>query len=182
MEEYIEKNIRFRFEDGWRVIKYDDEKFYRSGIGTLPDTKAVDFIACRGNDLYFIEVKDFRGHRIENRERLESGQLTVEVGKKVRDSVAGILGAYRHPSHENQLEAFIQALTNCRTALWVILWLEHDLPTHPQTRKKALQSIELNQYKQKLAWLTNKVRVINHESNNLEAQGLSVQFEPHHGS
>jgi hypothetical protein len=66
-----EKLLRFRFDDTWAVIKYDDHRDYLERIQHLPETKGVDFVAVLDERfLYFIEAKDFRGHRIENRARV----------------------------------------------------------------------------------------------------------------
>ena len=54
------------------------------------------------SELYLIEVKDFRHHRIETRDRLLKGELAAEVAQKVRDSLSCIIGAYRtseNPDH-----------------------------------------------------------------------------------
>jgi len=56
-------------------------------------TKAVDFVGVRGGSLFFFEVKDFRGYRIENTRR-QREELPLEIGLKVRDSLAGVAGAY----------------------------------------------------------------------------------------
>ena len=90
-ETFEEGHLRFRFDDSWYAIKYDEHPDYRERIERLDGTKAVDFVAVhRDSQLFLIEVKDFRGHRIENQPRLREGELAIEVGQKVRDTVAGI--------------------------------------------------------------------------------------------
>ncbi len=79
----VEGHLRFQFDDSWFAIKYDDHRDYRERIERLDGTKAVDFVAVYMNaQLFLIEVKDFRGFRIENRERVTDGQLALEVGQK----------------------------------------------------------------------------------------------------
>jgi len=41
--------------------------------------EAVDIIAYSGNELFMIEAKDFRGDRINNKDRILKGELVVEV-------------------------------------------------------------------------------------------------------
>ncbi len=49
----------------------------------------------KGGTLFLIEIKDFRGARIENKQRIEHAYLADEVAQKVRDTIAGLYGAYR---------------------------------------------------------------------------------------
>ena len=99
---FDEEHLRFRFDDSWFVIKYDEHRDYRERIERLDETKAVDFVAVQADSrLYLIEVKDFRGHRIENQERLRESELGIEVGQKVRDTIAGIVAAYHRGNEED---------------------------------------------------------------------------------
>ena len=106
----VVEKLRFTFGDSWTVaFKYDDSRFYRSGPerlkGELEErsnneskivsqaTRAVDVIGLHQEDgLLLLEAKDFRGHRIENKNRLHR-QIILEVALKTRDTVAGLLGA-----------------------------------------------------------------------------------------
>lgn len=127
-----EENLRFRFDDRWVVIKYDDHRDYVERIKHLPETKAVDFVALVDERFfYFIEVKDFRGHRIENRDRVLGDGLAIEVAQKVRDTIAGIVAAH-HCGNIEVWERFIECLTSSRTPVRVLLWLEDDLPPGPR--------------------------------------------------
>jgi len=61
-----EGDLAFDFGDRWRVFKLDEHRDYRERVGKLEGTKAVDFLGVLDErELYLIEVKDFRGHRIE---------------------------------------------------------------------------------------------------------------------
>ena len=105
--------LRFHFDESWIVIKYDDHKDYRERIGRLPDIKAVDFAAIHDVVfLFFIEVKDFRGYRIQNRHRILDGELAVEVAQKVRDSVAGIVNCSCTSSWKHQSMGSVYRLSN----------------------------------------------------------------------
>lgn len=162
MTTIIEGAIQFEFADEWAVLKFDEETAYTNWIEKLDETKAIDILGLHENTvLYLIEIKDFRGHRIQNERRLISGELAIEVGQKVKDSVACIIGAGRNPSHAEKWSTYKQALCDDRVSLCVILWLEFDPPYHRSKRKKVNASVESNQLKKKLRWLTSRVFVTN---------------------
>lgn len=171
-----EQNLLFTFEDSWQVVKLDDHRAYRSGLGKLAGSKAVDFLGIHQNQLYFIEAKDFRGHRIENQQRLRSGQLGTEIAQKVRDSVACIVAAHRQ-SGNSEWQPFLKILRDQRKLVKVVVWLEHDLPADPYTRNKDRASIATKEFKKKLRWLTTTVLVANMADNPLPA--LDVTNQPH---
>ncbi|KPA17871.1 cysteinyl-tRNA synthetase [Candidatus Magnetomorum sp. HK-1] len=95
-----EGDLRFSFPDDWSIVKFDDCNFYRHRISKCQETKAVDILAWSGEVLYMIEAKDFRREKIKNQPRLTGGELAIEVAQKVRDTIAGIFGAYRWKNEE----------------------------------------------------------------------------------
>ena len=152
----------FVFGDKWIVLKLDESNAYRTGIEKrIQGTKAVDFVGVfNAQELYLIEVKDFRGHHIENRERLLKGELPVEVAQKVRDSLACIVGAFHNSSDLEEWKPYMQKLCNPNSEIKVVVWLEEDLPpSHPSLRRKSMDSTRASVFKQKLAWLTKRVLV-----------------------
>lgn len=168
MTQIKEGYLAFEFGHRWRVFKLDDHRDYRKRIGKLEETKAVDFLGILDeNELYFIEVKDFREHRIENRDRILKGELAIEVAQKVRDTLACIIGAYRTSSSPDFWQLYARLLCDTNVRINVVLWLEHDLPSHPQQREKTRASVRGNVFKQKLNWLTGQVFV-----HGLDIQGL----------
>ncbi len=131
------ENFTFEFPDGWSVIKYDDCTFYRRQFGVPEDIKGVDILAS-GGELFIIEAKDFRDHRIENKDRMKNNELVLEIAKKIRDTVAILYGAYRH---ENQdLVQFCRYLfaQNARP-LRIIFLLEEDRPPTPHKSFKGIR-------------------------------------------
>ena len=172
-----EAYLAFEFGNRWRVLKLDEHRDYRERLGKLEGSKAVDFIGILDDFfLYFIEVKDFRSHRIENKNRLLKGKLqecqliegkcqwfkgelplSVELAQKVRDSVACIIAAYRTSSEPEQWAPYVKLL--CHKEIRVILWLEYDLPNHPSHRNKVKAFLSPKWFKQKLKWLTTHVYV-----------------------
>jgi hypothetical protein len=176
----IEGKLEFTFDDNWQVIKWDDDPAYRKGIGKLDETKAVDVIGLHHtNELYLIEIKDFRVDLTSNRDRIGE-PLAVEVGQKVRDTVAGVIAALRRPDSD-KWRAFVEALTDGERQIRVVLWME-DVPTtnrqvsRGKAKVKAASNagIMLNALKQKLAWLTRRVMVASLEAD-LEQQGVKVR-------
>lgn len=170
--EFNEEYQRFIFNDNWTVIKYDDDPAYRERIGKLSKTKSLDFIGLYDNDLYLIEVKDYRNHRIPNQPRLIKGELAIILGQKVRDTIAGIIGAYR-TSNPQKWDGFAHNLIDRNRVIRVVLWLEYDMPPHPEGRRKVRASVENKVFKKQLKWLTGQVIVVNQSDNILP--GVDVQ-------
>ncbi len=160
MKRIEEEYLAFDFGERWKVFKFDEHRDYQRMKDTLEGTKAIDFLGILDNkDLYMIEVKDFRQHRIETRDRLLTGELATELAQKVRDSLACITGAYRTSSDPEHWRDYAEFICNNRRIIKVVLWLEHDLPPHPYQRRKVMASIGVKVFKQKLKWLTSHVLV-----------------------
>lgn len=170
MPTFNEGYLRFEFGNGWVVSKYDEHPFYRNRMQKLPNTTAVDFVGVQYGSVYLIEVKDFRGHRIENKAR----DLAVEVAYKVRDSIAGLVGAQRDASgpHADALCASAQVLLNAEVR--VVLWLEEDTPVSTAARRSALAG-EVKKY---LRWLKARVIVVNVQENQDAVPALAVANLP----
>ena len=127
-----EGKLRFFFPEKWHVIKYDECHFYQQKALKCQETKAVDILALSDTELFLIEVKDFRGDRISNKERIKSGDLAIEFAHKVRDSIASLYGALRHANPE--LAPFCKYLYSKNIhKTTVILFLEEDRPL-PKTK------------------------------------------------
>ncbi len=170
-----EGGLAFEFGECWDVFKLDDHRDYRKGIAKIQDSKAVDFLGIfNDSELYFIEVKDFRGYRIENRDRISSGQLAVEVARKVKDSLACIIGAFHGSSNSEYWRPYMNLLCVADSQIKIALWLEEDLPpAHPRLRQKAMASTRTKVFKQKLGWLTKRVLVCGGGRRNLPDSRVS---------
>lgn len=171
-----ESDLHFDFDDDWHVIKYEDHPACKHLQQALSGSKTVDYLASRGQDLYLIEVKNFTGYAIENRARVTSGDLISEVGYKVRDTIAGLVGAGRNPAYQDDLRQYLRLLCKADAGVKVVLWIEHRLPAYPPQRQKARQSVSGNALKQRLRWLTTHVLVCSVEDNGLP--GLAVRRLP----
>ena len=119
------------------------------------------FWTVRHGDLYWIEVKDFRGYRIQNKRRLADGELAIEVAQKVRDSIAGIIRAISHFRGLAGVGAVCPGLCGRRdNRIRVVLWLEQDdMPSPPGVRKNQAQVLG-QKLAEKLRWLTARVFVL----------------------
>lgn len=143
---YDEGSLRFNFPTDWRVSQYDKTAFYRNKLekiklGNMGDRKAVDFVAqAPDGALWLIEVKDFRGHRIENKNRITSGGLVDEVVAKSLDTLAGLWLA--HHQQDAELVDFTHSLKPDRP-VYIVLWLEEDQPaSRLNPRQKSQVDIE----------------------------------------
>ena len=162
-----EGNLSFDFADPWCVVKYDDSAYYRERLeplkgqidGKQKDTTGVDIVALHDELLAVIEVKDFRGFRIQNRPRITSGELAREVAFKVRDSLAGTIGAYRWGTDEQTWRPLAKAMTTRSRTLKVLLWLEQDRPPNTQREKQEFSTFT-QELKKACRWLTTKVLVV----------------------
>ena len=68
MPRFEEGVLAFEFGERWKIFKLDEHSDYRERIGKIEGTKAVDFLGILDErELYLIEIKDFRQHRIETK-------------------------------------------------------------------------------------------------------------------
>ena len=167
---YDEGNLRFDFDDDWRVLKWDMMPAYTGGIQQIPGTKAVDFVGLHvATTLWLIEVKDPRGHRVEW-ERLIEGSLHTQIAEKVRDTIAGLVWAHRRPARGGvDLEPFVRALHDRAPSVKVsvVLWLELGTARFGRDEATTLEG----QIKRELRWLNPGCA-----SSTVSLQGITVPF------
>lgn len=176
----VEKQ-RFEFGAGWSfAFKYDETGFYRESASKLQgdidekphSTKAVDLVCFHETmGLLFLEAKDFRGHRIVNKNRIQSNEVSLEAAVKVRDTVAALLGAARKNITEFQATDMVKAL-EAGKQVTVVLWLEDDTFRNEQEMKRRLGTLT-QVLKSKLSWLNVKALVLSSKVPN-SIQGLRV--------
>ena len=130
MLEYQEGLLTFKFPEEYVVSKYDDSQFYQNNFKKLPETKEVDFVIVKNSQqIVLIEVKDFRNSRIENKQRLSSGDLMIEVAQKVRDTLAGLYVSAL--THKDKLkEIYTTLFYSPLPQIEVVLFLEEDPPNN----------------------------------------------------
>jgi hypothetical protein len=180
----VEKRLRFEFGPSWQdARKYDEHEVYRAGLEGLKakvaceacgsqflcqrcgreadaDSRAVDIVGRYRGQLYLIEVKDFREHEVENRARIGRG-LAIEVARKVRDTLAGMVGAAHGrdgPSWKPLVEPLLQKQPH------VLLWLEEDLrPERIEKRGHPAPDVA-ESLRICLRWLSQTVMVVNQQT------------------
>ena len=105
-----EGNLIFNFTNVDFAEKYDDWSYYRNRFTSAAgSSSAVDFVVSINSDeLWLIEVKDFRKHKREKRI-----DLADEIAKKVRDSMAGIFGARFNSTIESEVR-IAKLASRCR--------------------------------------------------------------------
>lgn len=154
----VAEKLEFEFDDSWSVLEWDKHDAYQRGIRRMDECSAADFCGIRERRLYLIEVTDYRGAAIEKRQRVRDGStegLAHEVACKVRDTVAGLVGARRiRHTEEHIWRPIVDALASMDCSVQVLLWFEEDFPGDPV----ALQTLQDN-IKKKLRWLTTHVLV-----------------------
>lgn len=118
-----EQQLAFTFADGLEASQYDNWVFYRSQFNAAcGGTKAVDFVCLDGDQLWLIEVKDYRRHR-----RTKLIELGDEIAIKVRDTLAGLVAASCNANESEERRLARRAVG--RSRLRIVLHLEQ--PRHP---------------------------------------------------
>jgi hypothetical protein len=163
---------RFTFDERWVVFKYDSaETGYFAIKDAVEATKACDFLGVFEETVaYLMEVKDFRGYRVQNRKRLGKGELAMEVAQKVRDTLAGIVSGCRRGDDGYNWRDLVEYLTSPNRELVIVLCLEDDA-----VRDKAKLGVQAELIRQKLSWLRPKVRVVSQGVNPHKLAGVEVR-------
>lgn len=206
--EYQEGALVFRFDPQWRVIKYDaTDEWARSSsnldprhrddtthiwarcniLAQIQKTKAVDFIAQHDrHGVVFLEVKDYRrfSKRLaelapESKNVAGDGKdLLEEVAVKVRDSIAGVVGACRTAAPQAEWESVVSSLRTRQSRCLVVLWLEEDDQGKPARDKRQgpRRNTRKNRLKKKLAWLTPDVIITNTRLQSLKENGIVARY------
>lgn len=146
MTAITEGRVTWTFKAGWAASKYDDWAHYKNQFQKCAGgSKAVDVVAqdpAADLTLWLIEAKDFT---TEERDP-EKEDLWLEVGKKARDTLAGLVATaiYASDASEKALAAaFLRA-----QRLRVVLHLEQPTTNSklfPQSFDPADLQIKLKQ-------------------------------------
>lgn len=174
-----EGHLEFDFASSWSVIKYDEAPQHVERMQVI-ESQAIDFCGSQQATVLLLEVKDFRGHKIENKEKL-NGPLARTVAQKMRDSVCGIIGQQRV-----QTPAICQPWTNCAKRMiassdvLAVLFLQTD--RNPPDKRKALLSTELKLLKQAMRWSGMRVLVVDLDTYSSAITGLTVKSLPGAGA
>ena len=156
-----------------KIIKYDDTKDYHKVRDGVDGTKGVDFVASTTKQFYLIEIKNYRGHRIQSKSKIQ--ELDLQIAQKVRDTLAGIVGGTRNSTHRQADWRHFLKLLMDGISIHVLLWMEED--RLPSKLRKSAAGIMNRRLKQRLSWLTANVMVINKTNNPLN-EFLQAEFIP----
>jgi len=130
--------IIFDFPDSWQVSKYDNWAFYRHHFSTMLDgIKGVDLIAIARQDIWLIEVKDYRQSR-----RTKAQDLAEEVTEKVLYTIAAMLPAKINASDKSEANFARKVLQGKQ--LQVVLHLEQP-ETHSRLFPRAINPVDVQQ-------------------------------------
>ena len=176
--DFQEGRQRFSFDERWSVAKYDQESPSRTLQSAIPGSKAIDFCARTSppDALFLIEVKDFRTHHGENRERLDgsTGVLAKEVAQKVRDSIAGIIGAAR-TNPDPFWSRIGKACASPSVKLFIVLWMEVDSYGQTAQQMKPRLDVHLKKLKEQLRWSGSHVMLLNEQVWANDIPGMQVR-------
>lgn len=123
---FREEDLDFAFDADWAVCsQWDKEAVYEALKRQVSRSRGVDFVGLRSGQMFMIEVKDYRASEEQSttREKLadDGDPLADVVAAKVRDTVAGLVGAAR----VGRDLAWETCVASLRGGLWVVLWIEH---------------------------------------------------------
>jgi hypothetical protein len=132
-------DLTFAFRDRWSASKYDEWSHYRNQfINVCHGVKAVDVVALEPKGCcWLLEVKDYRLHV-----RTKPSELADEVAEKVRDTLAGLVGAQFCAADDAERKLARQALrTPC---LRVVLHVEQPAK-HSKLFPRAIKLADVQQ-------------------------------------
>lgn len=171
-----EGNLEFDFDDQFwsHVIKFDEHPDYLKVKNLVPETRGVDFAGILSESTFVaIEVKDFRGSKTQENNRLEP--LEIEIAKKVVGTLATTCAGCRTSNSDEILwKAYNELIQNREKRVFIILWHEAD-PIPPTQKRLLAKRAALGQaLKNKLAWLGCKTLVTNSTEYDVNALKLKV--------
>jgi hypothetical protein len=155
--QFVENELCFDFDHRWTpVLEWDRHPAYEHGIREIEHGRAMDLVAVYDRwSLYLIEVKDYRHYK-----RHKPIDPWVELESKVRNTVAGLLGACRFGEHVSACAPFVDALRNRQVQLFIILWYETPsaakCPEPTATKRRDVGAlVAQRRVKNKVKWLNN---------------------------
>jgi hypothetical protein len=174
--ELQEKRQRFFFDERWQIAKYDEASPCKALLRALQGSTAIDFCGRTADAIFLIEVKDFRTHHGENRERLDpsTAVLAKEVAQKVRDSIAGIVGAAR-ASNDKFWAHIGRDCASPTVELFIVLWMEVDSYGQSAQQMKPRLDAHLKKLKEHLRWTGAHVMLLNEHVWADDLPGLQVR-------
>ncbi len=177
------QSLQFEFSDDWTVLKYDAPTVFY-GTQVQGRIKAIDFIATNGDEMLWVEVKNYRGFDLKNRPKLSPSEplslalcrdrcseykdevrfsrrkpyLGDEIVEKVRGTFLGLIGALRN--NDKEMEAYVNDFM-CNVPIHIILFLHQDTELDQIVSFKPLASRLKTKIEQGLSFLKVHVSVVN---------------------
>lgn len=180
-----EEDLDFAFDASWQVCSHwDTEPVRLALLSQASGSHGVDLVGLREGptgSLYLIEVKDYRTSekQLSTREKLadDGDPLADIVAGKVRDTVAGLVGAARL-ERDDAWRACVDSLV--QREVWVVLWIEHaelDASSPVQRKRAKVRALPLiDSMKKRCRWLSAKVAIYSRSDNGLP--GVTVRSVP----
>ena len=140
MYKFKESGLEFEFNQKYwgKVIQFDTDSNYinmqkignyeyndaKKGKISFCGVKGVDFLGINQNSLVFIEVKNYNNNLSSKKLNNGADQLITEVALKIKDTIAGIVGAQINSTNDVKYwkTAFDYLKNNEKNK--IILWLE----------------------------------------------------------
>lgn len=152
-----EGSQRYTFDDDWQVERYDNVGVHKRMCACLQAIKGVDFAGFHGGNAYLVEVKDFRGYRIQNKKRLSTGELAEEIASKVLHSLPGLLAESRG-GNLGALAKVGRQVPKSSVKVFVVLHLEDDAAASLDQWKQQLHT-QAQLIEKLLRWIPCRVIV-----------------------
>ena len=131
-------------------------------------------------NLFLFEMKGFRSQAYTANVKRITDELPSEIAHKVRDSIAAMIGYNlkldEYADDRKQWQTMLKLLSKTHKNIHIIAWVEPERQSASANKRRTDLGILQSKLKQKLAWLTTSVQVMNIENCNLE--GLWVTNMP----
>lgn len=198
MRQYKEEGLTFQFTDKWLLpdfqkdgeyVMFDKHPVYdaiqsignykekdkKGNLVSVRGSKTVDFVGVLDNEIYFIEVKNFRRDADISKEKIE--HKAIDIASKVRDSISTIIGGKFNCKEDRQLWKQIVGLINKEeNKIQIICWLEFNIPDISEKMAKDILGTYQKKLKQKLEWLIKSKSLLILNKNNFYTNGLNEIF------
>lgn len=162
--DFDESGLRFHFKPAWaQVAKWDKATPHKRLEQGIPESSAVDFVAGRQSAVLLLEVKSYL--KPNTTPPLWGSALAAKIARKVRDTVAGIVGAAQTAGDGLDTsgatwQALVKTLSDPDADVHVVFWWELGEPyVHTENQRKQLFNNLIQLLKPKLRWLTGRVLV-----------------------
>lgn len=178
--DFVEHALEFSFGSRWNVIKYDEHRHGHERFKRIQGTRGADFVGqLDGNSLFLIEVKDFR--RARQKDRTGAEEKIADVALKSKDTVAGVIGAYRTSPDPGPWQSFACSLaddTRTLKAVFVCVEAPRSSPQEDKVRASVLTKI----LRRKLDVLVDHTMVVNLQTWAKVLEDVTIQDQAETGN